>query len=124
MPGRKASVVTLWRVSSSVPATSTATSLGDHRLESMEKGGERTSHLPWSHLSLAWVLKVSTPKLQDDGVALDVARSLHEIVANAAFGPLPGWAILLGVIAFYCWLAYAALLAGDSDKKEHGEVHV
>lgn len=75
-------------------------------------------------LLLAWVLKISTPKLQDDGVALDVARSLHEIVANAAFGPLPGWAILLGVIAFYSWLAYAALLAGDSDKKEHGEVHV
>ena len=48
-------------------------------------------------LLLAWVLKISTPKLQDDGVTLDVARSLHEIVANAAFGPLPGWAILLGV---------------------------
>lgn len=75
-------------------------------------------------LLVAWVLKISTPKLQDDALARDVVHSLREIVANAAFGPIPGWAILLGVIAFYCWLAYAALLTGDPDKKEHGEVHV
>jgi uncharacterized membrane protein len=75
-------------------------------------------------LLLAWVLKISTPKLQDNGMAHDVARSFHEIIANAAFGPIPGWAILLGVIAFYCWLAYAALLIGDPDEKEHGQVHV
>jgi uncharacterized membrane protein len=75
-------------------------------------------------LLLAWVLKISTPKLQDNGTEHDVARSLHEIVANAALGPIPGWAILVGVIAFYCWIAYAALLTDDPDEKEHGAVHV
>ena len=75
-------------------------------------------------LLLAWVLKISTPKLQDEGVALDVARSLHEIVANAAFGPIPGWIIMLVVILFYCWLAYAALLVNDPDETEHSEVRV
>ncbi len=75
-------------------------------------------------LLLAWVLKISTPKLQDGEVARDVAHSLQEIVANAAFGPIPGWTILLLVVAFYSWLAYAALLIGDPDEKEHGEVHV
>ena len=75
-------------------------------------------------LLLAWVLKISTPKLQDEGVERDTAWSLHEVVANAAFGPAPGWAILLAVAAFYCWLAYIALLTGDADEKEHGPVHV
>ncbi|MBZ9654893.1 DUF2270 domain-containing protein [Phyllobacterium lublinensis] len=75
-------------------------------------------------LLLAWVLKISTPKLQAGEVQRDVAHSLQEIVANAAFGPIPGWAILLLVVAFYGWLAYVALLIGDPDKKEHGEVHV
>jgi uncharacterized membrane protein len=75
-------------------------------------------------LLLAWVLKISTPKLQDEGGTLDVARSLHEIVGNAAFGPIPGWIILVSVVTFYCWLAYAALLTDDPDEKEHGAVHV
>lgn len=75
-------------------------------------------------LLLAWVLKISIPKLQNNGAELDVTRSLHEIVANAAFGPIPGWAVLLGVTAFYCWLAYAAMVTNDPDDKEDGEVHV
>ena len=73
MPGRKAPVATLWRVSSSVPATSTATSLGGHRLESMAKGGERTSHLPWSHLPQA---KLNGPKPIAEVVTGLITRSL------------------------------------------------
>lgn len=76
-------------------------------------------------LLLAWVLKISTPKLQEEGIRRDMARSLQEIVENAAFGPIPGWVILLAVAAFYGWLAYAALRTyGDADEKAHGEVHV
>ena len=75
-------------------------------------------------LLLAWVLKISTPKLQDEGAARDMAWSFHEVVANAAFGPVPGWAILPGVAVFYCWLACVALLTRDADEKEHGPVHV
>ena len=75
-------------------------------------------------LLLAWVLKISTPKLQDNGVAREIAWSFNEVVSNAAFGPIPGWAVLLGVAAFYAWIACAALLIGDADEKAHGEVHV
>jgi uncharacterized membrane protein len=76
-------------------------------------------------LLLAWVLKISTPKLQDEGVVLGVTQSFREIVAHAALGPIPGWFILLAVAAFYCWLTYAALRTyGDADEKAHGEVHV
>ncbi|MRG55090.1 DUF2270 domain-containing protein [Phyllobacterium sp. SYP-B3895] len=74
-------------------------------------------------LLLAWVLKISTPKLQDGGAVHDVAGSLAEIVRNATFGPLPGWLVVAGVVMFYVWLGYLALLT-DPDEKEHGEVHV
>ena len=38
-------------------------------------------------LLLAWVLKIATPKLQQEGVQLELVRSFREIVENAAFGP-------------------------------------
>jgi len=80
----------------------------------------------WMFLILlfAWVLKISTPKLQDGGAPYDIARSLSEILSNAAFGPIPGAIVLLGVTIFYCWLGYVALLTGDADETMHGEVHV
>ena len=34
-------------------------------------------------LLLAWVLKISTPKLQVEGMPLNAAHSWHEIIANA-----------------------------------------
>lgn len=76
-------------------------------------------------LLLAWVLKISTPKLQEEGVAREAAWSVSEIVGNAAFGPVPGWIILLGVTGFYAWLAYTAL-SPDVETVEvtYGEVHV
>ena len=41
-------------------------------------------------LLLAWVLKITSPKLQDDGTQRDFVASLYEIVGNADFGPIPG----------------------------------
>jgi len=75
-------------------------------------------------LLLAWVLKISTPKLQEEGTARELAWSVNEIVGNAAFGPVPGWVIVLGVIAFYGWLAYTVVLTQDADEEAHGQVHV
>jgi uncharacterized membrane protein len=76
-------------------------------------------------LLLAWVLKISSPKLQDDRIVRDVTQPFQEIVGNASFGPMPGWAVLLGVAAFYGWLTYAALRTyDDADERAHGEVHV
>jgi uncharacterized membrane protein len=46
-------------------------------------------------LLLAWILKISTPRLQDDTTRRDVARTLDEILANAALGALPGWLVLV-----------------------------
>lgn len=80
----------------------------------------------WMFLVLltAWILKISTPKLQVSGTASHLESSIGEIVNNATFGPLPGWIVILCVLAFYAWLGYLALLTGDPDKHEHGEVHV
>ncbi|WP_353644705.1 DUF2270 domain-containing protein [Mesorhizobium sp. WSM2239] len=76
-------------------------------------------------LLLAWVLKISTPKLQDEGVARELAWSVNEIVGSAAFGPVPGWAIMLAVIGFYGWLVFMALSPDvETVEATYGEVHV
>ncbi|MEK1890733.1 MAG: DUF2270 domain-containing protein [Phyllobacterium sp.] len=75
-------------------------------------------------LLLAWILKISTPKLQNDGAVHDVAGSLREIVTNAGFGPLPGWLVIAGVLAFYCCLAYLALSTGEPEQQDYDEVRV
>jgi len=76
-------------------------------------------------LLMAWILKISSPKLQDIDTSRDVAASLREIVGNAALGPLPGWFVLILVAALYGWIAYATfLVVGGSGELEHGHVHV
>ena len=76
-------------------------------------------------LLLAWVLKISTPKLQELGASRDVAGSLHEIVNNASLGPLPGWLILVVVFVFYCWVGYATFRSTEpSGELSYGDVHV
>jgi uncharacterized membrane protein len=73
-------------------------------------------------LLLAWALKITSPKLQGDGTAIDAPRPLSTIIANAALGPLPGW-LVMGVVALFCGaVAYAFFhkrQRGDED-----EVHV
>lgn len=74
---------------------------------------------------LAWLLKLSTPKLQDSGASRDVAASLHEIAANAALGFVPGWLVLAAVAAFYGWLSYATFRWRESvTELAHADVHV
>ncbi|WP_315926327.1 DUF2270 domain-containing protein [Mesorhizobium sp. SP-1A] len=76
-------------------------------------------------LLLAWVLKISTPKLQHEGTSLTIAESLQEVVANANLGPVPGWLVLAAVAAFFLWLAFASLRAlDDGGESSFGEVHV
>jgi uncharacterized membrane protein len=76
-------------------------------------------------LLLAWALKILTPKLQEEGVQAELVRSFGSVFENMAVGPLPGWAVLPVVGAFYGWLAYIAF-ASDSQAGElaYGEVHV
>jgi uncharacterized membrane protein len=76
-------------------------------------------------LLLAWILKISSPKLQDLGVSREKAASIGEIVQNAALGPVPGWAMLFVVSIFYVWIAYASLRPIERPGElSHGDVHV
>ena len=76
-------------------------------------------------LLLAWVLKISTPRLQDDKASLTLVHSWSDIVLNARLGPIPGWAVVLGVALFYLWLVIAARRSrDDKDESGFGEVHV
>jgi uncharacterized membrane protein len=76
-------------------------------------------------LLLAWVLKISTPRLQDEGAGFRLAHSLWEVLVNAGFGPIPGWLVVAGVAAFFLWLLYASLRApDDAGEGDFGEVHV
>jgi uncharacterized membrane protein len=76
-------------------------------------------------LLLAWILKLTSPKLQTEGVRFDYAATLESIVASAALGPLHGGVILLLVAAFYLWLAAVTLRPSrKAGEFLHGDVHV
>jgi uncharacterized membrane protein len=76
-------------------------------------------------LLLAWGLKIATPKLQQEGVHLELVRSFRDIFENAALGPVPGWAVMLAVAGFYGSLAFITLRTkADAGELAHGEVHV
>lgn len=76
-------------------------------------------------LLLAWVLKISTPRLQDEGAGFRLAQSIEEVLVHAGLGPIPGWLVVGGVTAFFVWLLYAYLRApSESAEGDIGEVHV
>jgi uncharacterized membrane protein len=60
-------------------------------------------------LLLAWVLKITSPKLAADGAPQDAPISLMSIVDNAALGPLSGWAVIPPILMFYIVIAAACL---------------
>lgn len=73
-------------------------------------------------LLLAWALKITSPKLQEDGTAIDAPRPLASILANAALGPIPGWLVVVVVAMGFAGIAIAYVqnrTRGDED-----EVHV
>ncbi len=76
-------------------------------------------------LLMAWILKISSPKLQSLGVHQEMAISFGEIVENAALGPIPGWVVLALVAMFFGWIAYACLRSPEyAGELAHGDVHV
>ena len=76
-------------------------------------------------LLLAWLLKISTPKLLPDQPKTDVVFSVSEAVRNAALGPLPGWSVVTAVAVLYAAILYAAIhREPDEGEFAHGEVHV
>ncbi len=76
-------------------------------------------------LLLAWVLKISSSMLQQEGVRLDTAQPFLDVVRASALGPVPGWAVLLAVLAFYGWITLATFSTHvATGELAHGEVHV
>ncbi|MEQ1953329.1 DUF2270 domain-containing protein [Mesorhizobium yinganensis] len=72
---------------------------------------------------LAWVLKLSTPRLQEVETSRNVVASLREMVDNAALGFLPGWLVVAAVAVFYAWLVHTAFLQPEP-VRDDGDVHV
>jgi len=76
-------------------------------------------------LLLAWVIKITSSKLQKEGVQFEFVQSSREILANAALGPIPGWAVTLAVVLFYAWIVWTSLRPkAGSGELAHGDVHV
>jgi uncharacterized membrane protein len=76
-------------------------------------------------LLAAWILKISTPKLQDSGPRTDFVHSVLEIVRNSTLGPLPGVVVVGLVGLFYAAMIYIAWFTPDEDGEfAHGDVHV
>ena len=76
-------------------------------------------------LLLAWLLKITSGKLQPGAGSSEIAFSLGGTIENAALGPLPGWLVIIAVAAFYGWLGYHVWRRHQLDGElAHGEVHV
>ncbi|CDN53965.1 Uncharacterized conserved protein UCP01500 [Neorhizobium galegae bv. officinalis bv. officinalis str. HAMBI 1141] len=76
-------------------------------------------------LLMAWLLKISTPKLLPNDTEADVVFSWSEAVNNAALGPLPGWSVIALVALLYAAVIVSALHREPDDGEfAHGEVHV
>ncbi|MBX3566681.1 MAG: DUF2270 domain-containing protein [Rhizobiaceae bacterium] len=74
---------------------------------------------------LAWILKLATPRLQDDAAARNVVSSLREAVDGAALGFIPGWLVVALVCCFYVWIIAIAYLPTEAEPEDrHGNAHV
>ena len=81
----------------------------------------------WIYLVIlvAWLLKISSGKLQHGAGTEEFAFSLQGTVENAALGPLPGWAVIAAVAVFYGWLGYHVRRRYEPEGElAHGKVHV
>jgi uncharacterized membrane protein len=73
-------------------------------------------------LLLAWVLKITSPKLQEEGVTADTARPLEIVVTNASLGPVPGWIVIAAIAVLFVALAFVSLRR--KKRADDDEVHV
>jgi uncharacterized membrane protein len=76
-------------------------------------------------LLLAWLLKITSAKLQPGAGSSEFAFSIQGTFENAAIGPLPGWLVIVGVAAFYGLLGYTVWRRADPEGElAYGKVHV
>lgn len=76
-------------------------------------------------LLLAWLVRLTSVKLQAESAADSRLQPLYLIIENAALGPLPGWLIMVLIAAGYACLAYLTLRRRHrTGELMHGDVHV
>jgi uncharacterized membrane protein len=76
-------------------------------------------------LLVAWLLKIVIVSLPTNAADSRLVQSLEEWAQNAALGPIPGWAVIGAVVAFYGWILFTALRHQTAEGElAHGNVHV
>jgi uncharacterized membrane protein len=76
-------------------------------------------------LLVAWVLKITSAKLQSGAGDAEFAFSFPKVLMNAALGPLPGWSVVVIVAVFYSCILYLILRPFKSvGEHAYGDVHV
>src|SRR5215218_5387366 len=55
-------------------------------------------------LLFAWIVKTTFIRMQESAVEAHLVGSVEEWVRNAAIGPLPGWAVVVGIVLLYLWI--------------------
>lgn len=76
-------------------------------------------------LLLAWGLKISSPKLLPHESGEEVVGKWSDVVANAALGPVVGWAVIGSVCCVYFFILVASLYReADEGEFAFGEAHV
>jgi len=93
--------------------------------EAMHRRLKRNYSWMYLILFLAWCLKISTPKLQTEGMPALQAQSWTYVIDNAVLGPVPGLAVISIVVAFYLGILCFALRPDQAEGEfGHGEAHV
>ncbi|PDT03400.1 DUF2270 domain-containing protein [Rhizobium chutanense] len=93
--------------------------------EAMHRRLKRNYGWMYLILLLAWCLKISTPKLQTEGMPALQAQSWTYVIDNAVLGPIPGLVVIAIVLTFYLgMLAFALRPDRDEGEFGHGEAHV
>jgi uncharacterized membrane protein len=93
--------------------------------EALQRRLRRNYCWMYAIMLLAWILKISTPKLQTESAPAAAAHSWSYISDNAALGPIPGWPVIAIVAVFYLAILYGTFHRGpDEGEFAHGEVHV
>ena len=76
-------------------------------------------------LLLAWILKITSPRMQGEAVPLELADSFVAVIRNADLGPVPGWIVIVCVVAFLGFLALVTFVVKpEPGELSHGKAHM
>ncbi len=76
-------------------------------------------------LLVAWLVKTTFIRMEENAVEAHLVTSVSEWVRNAAIGPVPGWLVILAVALLYGWILYATLRKPKGEGElAFGNVHV